>query len=50
MERRKKPMEYAKPEVGVLGFASDAIQGTMKYHVYVDSEALPTAGAYEAQE
>jgi hypothetical protein len=43
-------MKYEKPELTLLGFASDAIQSTVKGLHRIDSEELPTAGAYEADE
>lgn len=43
-------MKYEKPELTVLGSASDAIQGTAKGRHRIDSEVLPTAAAYEADE
>jgi hypothetical protein len=43
-------MTYEKPELGVLGLASDAIQGLQKNIHYNDSVGLPTVTAYQADE
>jgi hypothetical protein len=43
-------MKYEKPELTLLGFASEAIQSTVKGPVLIDSAALPTDAAYEADE
>jgi hypothetical protein len=43
-------MEYEKPELTLLGFASDAIQSTVKGRLHNDSVDFPTASAYEADE
>lgn len=43
-------MKYEKPELTILGSASGAIQGTAKRDRHIDSEVLPTAAAYEADE
>jgi hypothetical protein len=50
--RRKevKFMKYEKPELTLLGFASDAIQSTVKGLHHIDSVDFPTAAAYEADE
>jgi hypothetical protein len=43
-------MKYEKPELTLLGFASETIQSTVKGLHHIDSEELPTAAAYEADE
>ena len=43
-------MEYEKPELTLLGFASEAIQSTVKGRLHNDSVDFPTASAYEADE
>jgi hypothetical protein len=50
--RRKEVnfMKYEKPELTLLGFASDAIQSTVKGPLHNDAVDFPTAAAYEADE
>jgi hypothetical protein len=43
-------MKYEKPELTALGCAFDAIRATAKDTHRIDSEVLPTANAYEADE
>jgi hypothetical protein len=43
-------MTYTKPEVLLLGPASDAIQGTGKPGGHIDGSGDLSSGAYEADE
>jgi hypothetical protein len=43
-------MKYEKPELTVLGFASETIQSAVKGPLHNDAVDLPTAAAYEADE